>query len=76
MIRKANEEAQQILREAKETADRTIKNINKLAASSGIDTKALEAERTKLRDSLKKVEGGLSLKQETKKPHKAINPKT
>ena len=76
MIRKANEEAQQILREAKETADRTIKNINKLAASSGIDTKALEAERTKLRNSLKKVEGGLSLKQETKKPHKAINPKT
>ncbi len=76
MIRKANEEAQQILREAKETADRTIKNINKLAASSGIDTKALEAERTKLRDSLKKVEGGLSLKQESKKPHKAINPKT
>ena len=76
MIRKANEEAQQILREAKETADRTIKNINKLAASSGIDTKALEAERTKLRDSLKKVEGGLSLKQETKKPHKAINPNT
>lgn len=76
MIRKANEEAQQILREAKETADRTIKNINKLAASSGIDTKALEAERTRLRDSLKKVEGGLSLKQETRKPHKAINPKT
>ena len=76
MIRKANEEAQQILRDAKETADRTIKNINKLAASSGIDTKALEAERTKLRDSLKKVEGGLSLKQETRKPHKAINPKT
>ena len=76
MIRKANEEAQQILREAKETADRTLKNINKLAASSGIDTKALEAERTKLRDSLKKVEGGLSLKQETRKPHKAINPKT
>ena len=76
MIRKANEQAQQILREAKETADRTIKNINKLAASSGIDTKALEAERTKLRDSLKKVEGGLSLKQETRKPHKAINPKT
>ncbi len=75
MIRKANEEAQQILREAKETADRTIKNINKLAASSGIDTRALEAERTRLRDSLKKVEGSLSLKQEPKKPHKAINPK-
>lgn len=75
MIRSANEEAQRILREAKETADRTVKNINKLAASSGIDTKALEAERAKLRDNLKKVEGGLALKQDTR-PHKAINPKT
>lgn len=75
MIRSANEEAQRILREAKETADQTIKNINKLAASSGVDTRALEAERTRLRDNLKKVESGLSLKQETK-PHKAINPKT
>lgn len=75
MIRSANEEAQRILREAKETADRTIKNINKLAASSGVDTKALEAERARLRDNLKKVESGLSLQQETA-PKKAINPKT
>ncbi len=74
MIRSANEEAQRILREAKETADRTIKNINKLAASSGVDTKALEEERSKIRDNLKKVESKLMLKQETK-PHKAINPK-
>lgn len=74
MIRSANEEAQRILREAKETADRTIKNINKLAASSGVDTKALEAERAKLRDNLKKIESGLTLKQETK-PRQAINPK-
>ncbi len=75
IIRTANEEAQRILREAKETADRTIKNINKLAASSGIDAKALEAERSKLRDNLKKVESSLSLKQENR-PHKAVNPKT
>ncbi len=75
LIRAANEEAQRILREAKETADRTIKNINKLAASSGVDTRALEAERTKLRDNLKKVESSLALKKEAP-PHKAINPKT
>lgn len=75
MIRSANEEAQRILREAKETADRTIKNINKLASSSGIDTRALEAERTKLRDNLKKVESGLFLKQENR-PHKAPAPKS
>lgn len=74
MIRNANEEAQRILREAKETADRTIKNINKLAASSGVDTKALEEERGKIRDNLKKVESKLTLKQ-VSKPHKAINPK-
>jgi len=75
MIRSANEEAQRILRQAKETADQTIKNINKLAAKSGVDTKALEAERARLRDNLKKVESGLSLKQESR-PHKAVNPKT
>ena len=75
MIRSANEEAQRILRQAKETADRTIKNINKLAASSGVDTRALEAERTKIRENLKKVDSKLSLNQESK-PHKAINPKT
>lgn len=75
IIRRANEEAQQILREAKETADQTVKNINKLAASSGIDAKALEAERARLRENLKKVDGNLSIKQEAK-PRKAINPKT
>lgn len=74
MIRSANEEAQRILREAKETADRTIKNINKMASASGIDTRALEAERSKLRENLNKVEKGLALKQETQ-PRKAINPK-
>ena len=63
MIRSANEEAQRILRQAKETADRTIKNINKLAASSGVDTRALEAERTKIRENLKKVDSKLSLNQ-------------
>ncbi len=50
LIRSASEEAQRILQEAKDTADQTIKNINKLASQSGIDNKALEAERTRLRD--------------------------
>ena len=75
IIRRANEEAQQILREAKETADQTVKNINKLAAASGVNTKALEAERARLRENLKKVDGNLSVKQDAK-PRKAINPKT
>ena len=75
LIRSASEEAHRILRDAKETADRTIKNINKLAASSGVDTRALEAERSRLRENLKKVESGLSLRQDTP-PRQAINPKT
>ena len=75
LIRAATEEAQKILREAKETADRTIKNINKLASASGVDARALEAERGKLRDNLKKVESRLTLNQEPR-PRKAVNPKT
>ena len=74
MLRSANEEAQRILMEAKETADRTIKNINKIAQSAGAG-RALEEERGNLRDKLNKVEKNLSLKQ---KPtgHKPAPPKT
>lgn len=73
LIRNANEEAQRILREAKETADQTIKQINKLAQSSGVG-KELEAERTKLREKLDKVDKSLSIKNE-KGPKKTISPK-
>ena len=72
LIRNANEEAQRILREAKETADHTIRQINKLAQSSGVG-KELEAERTKLREKLDKVDKNLSLKKETG-PKKTISP--
>lgn len=73
LIRNANEEAQRILREAKETADQTIRQINKLAQSSGVG-KELEAERTKLREKLDKVDKNLSHKNE-KGPKKTISPK-
>ena len=73
LIRNANEEAQRILREAKDTADQTIRQINKLAQSSGVG-KELEAERTKLREKLDKVDKNLSLKNE-KGPKKTISPK-
>ncbi len=73
LLKNANEEAQRILREAKETADQTIRNINKLAASSGVG-KELEAERTKLREKLDKVDKSLSLKN-NKGPKKTISPK-
>ena len=73
LIRNANEEAQRILREAKETAAHTIRQLNKLAQSSGVG-KELEAERTKLREKLDKVDKNLSLKNE-KGPKKTISPK-
>ena len=73
LIRNANEEAQRILREAKETADQTIKQINKLAQSSGVG-KELEAQRTKLREKLDKVDKNLTIKDE-KGPKKTVSPK-
>ena len=72
LLRQANEEAQRILREAKETADQTIKNINKLASSSGVG-KELEAERAKLRDQMNKVDEKLAVK--AKGPKKTISPR-
>lgn len=72
LLRQAKEEAQRILREAKETADQTIKNVNRLAASSGVN-KELEAERTRLRQQIEKVDQSLSVK--AKGPKKTISPK-
>lgn len=74
MLEKAREEANRILQDAKDTADQTIRNINKLAVQSGAG-KQLEAERSRLRDKLKDVDKKLTKKTE-KVPSKAINPKT
>ena len=73
LLKSSNEEAQRILREAKETADQTIRNINRLASSTGVG-KELEAERTRLRNKLDQVDKNLSLKNE-KGPKKTISPK-
>ena len=72
ILKKANEDAQRILREAKETADSTIRQINKLSADSGLN-KELEAQRAKLRDKLKQTDEKLAIK--TKGPSKTISPK-
>lgn len=61
MLSKAREEAQKILQDAKDTADQTIRNINKLAKSSGVN-KELEAERTKLRGKIQDVDKKLAVK--------------
>ena len=60
ILKKAREEAERILAEAKETADSSIRQINKLTSDAGL-MRQLEKERTKLRESLKTVEskGGI-----------------
>lgn len=75
MLKNANEQAQRILREAKETADQTLRNINKLAqGGANSNMKELEAERTKLRTKLDKVEKHLSpAAKAAKKPRKALS---
>lgn len=73
MLSKAREEAQKILQDAKDTADQTIRNINKLAKSSGVN-KELEAERTKLRGKIKDVDKKLAVKK-TAAPKKAVSAK-
>lgn len=75
MLQNANEQAQRILREAKETADQTLRNINKLAQGGSSNVKELEAERTKLRTKLDKVDKHLSKPKEAK-PHKAVSPQS
>lgn len=72
ILRNATEEAQRILREAKETADQTIKQINKLSADSGLN-KELEAQRSRLRDQLKKTDDKLAIK--AKGPSQPVSPK-
>lgn len=73
MLSKAREEAQKILQDAKDTADQTIRNINKLAKSSGVN-KELEAERTKLRGKIQDVDKKLAVKKPAA-PKKAVSAK-
>lgn len=73
MLSKTREEAQKILQDAKDTADQTIRNINKLAKSSGVN-KELEAERTKLRGKIQDVDKKLAVKK-TAAPKKAVSAK-
>ena len=73
MLEKAREEAQRILQDAKDTADQTIRSINRLAKESGVN-KELEAERSKLRNKLSDVDKKLAVKPAV--PKKAVSPKS
>lgn len=72
ILREANEEARNILADAKEFADETIKKYNKWTKESGLG-KAMEEERGQLRDRLSAAESKLALKNKVKpsKVHKA-----
>lgn len=72
ILRNARTEASRILKEAKETADRTVKNINRMAEGSGLQN-AVEAERQKLRDKLKETEEKTSVR--VKGPTRPASPK-
>lgn len=68
IINEANEEARRILSEAKEVADKTIRNINKLSDDSSLN-RALEEERRKLRNQLDIVDKNRqSIKKAAHKP--------
>ncbi|MBO5573020.1 MAG: endonuclease MutS2 [Clostridium sp.] len=55
ILAKAHEEAAMVLRDAKETADKTIRSINRVAKDSGV-SRELEAERAKLREKMQDVD--------------------
>lgn len=67
IIRKANEKAADILRDAKEFADETIKTMNK----HGMSVKELEKQRSAVREKMNKRQEKLAVKPAKTKSHKA-----
>lgn len=61
ILRKANEEAYQILKEAKDLADETIRNFNKYGQGKA-PMSQMEKERSNVRSKMSEREKGLSLK--------------
>lgn len=72
ILDRANEEAAEILQDAKETADHAITAVRKSA--KGVDIDAMERERTALREKANKRTRALSPKIEAKKPKKQLKP--
>jgi len=71
ILRKANEEANRILAEAKEVADKTIRDFNKFGKEN-INISKMEEERRKIRERMDKTEKGMAMKVPVKnaKKHK------
>ncbi len=72
IIRKANEEAKQILQDAKDVADETIRTLQKAGISSSI--KDLEKTRRNVRDKISEKNAKLSIQSSDKPEHKQLKP--
>lgn len=74
ILRKANEEALQILKEAKDLADETIRNFNKYGQGTAPMSK-MEKERSRVRDKMSESEKKLSLKNNKETPNHKVPKK-
>lgn len=74
ILREANEKARAILQEAKDVADETIRDMNKVGA--GTDMKELEKKRQRVRDKINEKNDKLALGKTSKKQpeRKTIDP--
>ena len=72
ILREANEKARAILQEAKDVADETIRDFNKLDKNT--DIKTLEQKRQKVRDKINEKNARLSLKNDDKPKQKTLDP--
>jgi len=75
ILREANEKARQILQEAKDLADETIRDLNKVSAN--VDMKDLERKRQNVRDKINEKNERLSVNggQKNQSVRKTIDPK-
>ncbi len=72
ILREANEEARQILQNAKDIADETIRTFQKAGADSSM--KDLEKSRQKVRDKISEKNAKLSSRSSEKPTHKLLKP--
>jgi DNA mismatch repair protein MutS2 len=68
ILREANEQAYQIMKEAKDLADETIRNFNKYGTASA-PVKQMEQERTKLRNKMNDTQKNMADQKKTAASH-------
>ena len=73
ILREANEQAHNILRDTKEYADQTMKLFHKFQKDH-VDTASVEKERQNIKKRMSKAEKGMSSKAKEKKPKKLLKP--